>query len=361
MVTGPSWPRAPLLRSNPWPGSRIFGVPGLPEIAPGTDLPAAIVAAAAAAGEPLADGDVVVVTSKIVSKAEGRTVELADVEPSPFAVAWSATWDKDPAVTEVVLREAKRVVRQLGPVLITETHHGFVCANSGVDQSSSGAHGRLVLLPVDPDQSARDAARRVRGARRRRRGHRLRHVRPGVARRPDRHRHRRRRVPADLQLHRPGRSARPRVPGPGGVHRRRAGRRRRAGEGQRLARPGRRSSAATPGSATTPRRSPPCCATSRATCSADDGGLVVRFASSSRRGAAGSRAVAQPRVSRPCLLRTQASATRRPIRPHVAQRADASPRPSERDDGGADGPAGEELDERLRGVGQAVELGDLGT
>ena len=82
-----------------------------------------------------------------MSKAEGRTIELADVEPSPFAVAWSATWDKDPAVTEVVLREAKRVVRQIGPVLITETHHGFVCANSGVDQSSSGAHGRLVLLP----------------------------------------------------------------------------------------------------------------------------------------------------------------------------------------------------------------------
>ena len=137
------------------PGLRIFGVPGLPEITPGTDLPGVIVAAAAAAGDPLADGDVVVVTSKVVSKAEGRLVELADVEPSPFAVAWSAQWDKDPAVTEVVLREAKRVVRQMGPVLITETHHGFVCANSGVDQSSSGAHGRLVLLPVDPDGSAR--------------------------------------------------------------------------------------------------------------------------------------------------------------------------------------------------------------
>ena len=95
------------------------------------------------------------VTSKIVSKAEGRTVELADVDPSQFAIEWSAKWDKDPGVTEVVLREAKRVVRQSGPVLITETQHGFVCANSGVDQSSSGAHGRLVLLPTDPDGSAR--------------------------------------------------------------------------------------------------------------------------------------------------------------------------------------------------------------
>jgi coenzyme F420-0:L-glutamate ligase/coenzyme F420-1:gamma-L-glutamate ligase len=67
---------------------------------------------------------------------------------------WSRTWDKDPAVTELVLRESKRIVRQLGPILITETHHGFVCANSGIDQSSSGAHGRVVLLPVDPDASA---------------------------------------------------------------------------------------------------------------------------------------------------------------------------------------------------------------
>jgi coenzyme F420-0:L-glutamate ligase/coenzyme F420-1:gamma-L-glutamate ligase len=137
------------------PGLSVFGVPGLPEIEPGTELAAAIVAAAEAAGTPLVDGDVVVVTSKIVSKAEGRTVEIADIEPSPFALQWSKQWEKDPAVTEIVLRESKRIVRQLGPVLITETHHGFVCANSGVDQSSSGAHGRLVLLPVDSDVSAR--------------------------------------------------------------------------------------------------------------------------------------------------------------------------------------------------------------
>jgi coenzyme F420-0:L-glutamate ligase/coenzyme F420-1:gamma-L-glutamate ligase len=134
---------------------QIFGVPGLPEIVPGSDLAAMIATAAADAGTPLADGDVVVVTSKIVSKAEGRTVELADVQPSQFAIDWSLPWDKDPAVTELVLRESKRVVRQVGPILITETHHGFVCANSGLDQSSSGAHGRVVLLPLDPDASAR--------------------------------------------------------------------------------------------------------------------------------------------------------------------------------------------------------------
>lgn len=136
-------------------GLQVVGVAGLPEIVPGTDLASVIHAASAASGTPLADGDVLVVTSKIVSKAEGRTVELSDVVPSPFAVEWSAQWEKDAAVTEIVLREAKRVVRQIGPILITETHHGFVCANSGVDQSSSGAHGRAVLLPVDPDASAR--------------------------------------------------------------------------------------------------------------------------------------------------------------------------------------------------------------
>ena len=140
---------------------QVVGIGGLPEIERGTDLGAAIVDASAAAGTPLADGDVVVVTSKIVSKAEGRTVELADIEPSPFAREWSQQWEKDPAVTEIVLREAKRVVRQIGPILITETHHGFVCANSGVDQSSSGAHGRAVLLPVDPDASARVIRQRM--------------------------------------------------------------------------------------------------------------------------------------------------------------------------------------------------------
>lgn len=134
---------------------QIFGVPGLPEIEPGADLAPMIAEAAIAAGMPLADHDVVVVTSKIVSKAEGRVLELSDVEPSAFAREWSLAWEKDPAVTEVVLRESKRIVRQLGPVLITETHHGYVCANSGVDQSSSGAAGRVVLLPVDPDASAR--------------------------------------------------------------------------------------------------------------------------------------------------------------------------------------------------------------
>lgn len=135
-------------------GISIFGIPGLPEIGPGSDLAAMAVAAAAAAGTPLASGDVLVITSKIVSKAEGRTVRLADVQVSPFARQYAERWEKEPAVIELVLQEARRVVRQVGPVLITETRHGFVCANSGVDQSSSGGHGLAVLLPTDPDASA---------------------------------------------------------------------------------------------------------------------------------------------------------------------------------------------------------------
>ena len=133
----------------------VFGVAGLPEVVPGMDIAEMIHAAAAAQGDLLSDGDIVLVTSKIVSKAENCVVELADVEPSPFATSWSEKWDKDPRVTEVVLRQSKRVIRQIGPVLITETHHGFCCANAGVDQSSSGAKGRILTLPVDPDATCR--------------------------------------------------------------------------------------------------------------------------------------------------------------------------------------------------------------
>jgi coenzyme F420-0:L-glutamate ligase/coenzyme F420-1:gamma-L-glutamate ligase len=133
----------------------VVSVDGLPEIAVGDDIAALVSTAAADGGHRLEHRDVVVVTSKIVSKAEGCAVELDEVEPSAFARSWGERWDKDPRVVEVVLRESKRVVRQIGPVLITETHHGFCCANSGVDQSSSGAHGRVLVLPSDPDASAR--------------------------------------------------------------------------------------------------------------------------------------------------------------------------------------------------------------
>ncbi len=144
----------------------IRPVHGLPEIAAGADLASLILAAANASGGALHDGDIVVVTSKVVSKAEGRVVHLADVAVSPFAREYALKWEKEPAVIELVLQESRRIVRQVGPVLITETRHGFVCANSGVDQSSSGGKGLAVLLPLDPDASARRlrAAFKVAGA-----------------------------------------------------------------------------------------------------------------------------------------------------------------------------------------------------
>jgi coenzyme F420-0:L-glutamate ligase/coenzyme F420-1:gamma-L-glutamate ligase len=143
---------------------QIVGVGGLPEILPGDDLAALVVDALAAQGEPLRDGDVLVFTSKVVSKAEGRLVVLADVTASAFAEAWAAEYGKDPRHVEVVLREARRVVRMERGVLIAETRHGFICANAGVDASNSGRDGTLVLLPEDPDASAR-ALRAAIGAR----------------------------------------------------------------------------------------------------------------------------------------------------------------------------------------------------
>ena len=128
----------------------ILPVEGMPEIEPGADLAALI-----EDHVDLADGDIVVVTSKVVSKVEGCAIELAAVTPSPFALDWATRWGKDARVVEVVLRESARIVRQVADLLITETRHGFVCANAGVDQSSSGAAGRVLVLPPDPDASAR--------------------------------------------------------------------------------------------------------------------------------------------------------------------------------------------------------------
>jgi coenzyme F420-0:L-glutamate ligase/coenzyme F420-1:gamma-L-glutamate ligase len=128
----------------------ISGVTDLPEIAAGDDVASMI-----AGATHLADDDIVVVTSKVVSKAEGAVVDLATVEASPFAAEFAQRWDKDARLVEVVLQQAARIVRMSGPLLITETRHGFVCANSGVDESSSGAVGRAVVLPADPDASAR--------------------------------------------------------------------------------------------------------------------------------------------------------------------------------------------------------------
>ena len=131
---------------------------GVPEVRPGDDLAAMLVddIRGTAGALPLGEDDVLVVTQKIVSKAEGAIVDLTTVTPRPEAVAFAQRWDRDARQLEVVLREARRVVRMEHGVLITETPHGFVCANGGVDASNVGPEsGNLVtLLPVDPDASA---------------------------------------------------------------------------------------------------------------------------------------------------------------------------------------------------------------
>lgn len=136
----------------------VIALDGIPEVLAGDDLPALIADAVARTPGvlPLEPGDVVVVTQKIVSKAEGAVVDLTTVEPRPEAVEFGRRWDRDPRQVEVVLREARRVVRMARGVIITETHHGFVCANGGVDASNVGPNsGSLVtLLPVDSDESA---------------------------------------------------------------------------------------------------------------------------------------------------------------------------------------------------------------
>ena len=139
-------------------GVHVLALSGIPEIVVGDDLALIIGDAMAAMSGilPLTGEDVLVVTQKIVSKAEGAVVDLTTIEPRPEAVAFAERWDRDPRQVEVVLREARRVVRMANGVIITETAHGFVCANGGIDASNVGpASGSIVtLLPVDPDASA---------------------------------------------------------------------------------------------------------------------------------------------------------------------------------------------------------------
>ena len=134
----------------------LIALDGIPEVAPGDDIAAHIADSASASGIRLADTDVLVVTQKIVSKAEGRLVELADVTPSDFAREWAARWGKDPSQVELVLRESASIVR-MGPggLIISRTRHGLVCANAGVDVSNVGGGDVASLLPEDPDASAR--------------------------------------------------------------------------------------------------------------------------------------------------------------------------------------------------------------
>ena len=131
-------------------------LPDIPEIRPGDDLAALLAdAARRSAGGALRAGDVLAIAHKAVAKAEGRVVALAEVEPGARARALAAEHGKDPRIVELILGERAELLRADAGRLITRTHHGFVCANAGVDQSNAGGEEQAVLLPLDPDGSAR--------------------------------------------------------------------------------------------------------------------------------------------------------------------------------------------------------------
>ena len=138
----------------------IIGITGIDEVHPGDDVARIIVDAATAQATPLATHDVLVVGQKIISKAEGRLLRLSTVEPSAATRRMADALGRDPHLLEVIMRESRRVVRMDKGVIITETHHGWICANAGVDQSNVDAD-TVALLPEDPDRSARLLRERV--------------------------------------------------------------------------------------------------------------------------------------------------------------------------------------------------------
>ncbi|MDQ3929733.1 MAG: coenzyme F420-0:L-glutamate ligase [Chloroflexota bacterium] len=132
----------------------VIGINSIPEVNAGDDLTSLILSGCETSGVSLQEGDVLVITQKVVSKAEARMLDLHTIEPSPFAIEFATRWGKDPRHTEVVLRESARIVRMDKGIIISETRHGFVCANAGVDASNVPGEHIVCLLPEDPDASA---------------------------------------------------------------------------------------------------------------------------------------------------------------------------------------------------------------
>lgn len=133
----------------------LIGLEGIDEVQGGDSVGALICEACSRQNFGLLDDDILVVAQKIVSKAEKRTISLDEVQPSPRAIELAKQLDKEPELVEVILRESREIVRMGGRALIVETHHGFICANAGVDQSNVGLR-QLALLPEDPERSARE-------------------------------------------------------------------------------------------------------------------------------------------------------------------------------------------------------------
>lgn len=142
----------------------LIALDGIPLVEPGDDVAELVLAALAASGIELVAGDILVIAQKIVSKAEGRAVALAEVAPSPEACEWAAKVGKDPRLVELILRESDEVLRWRPGLMIVAHRRGWVLANAGIDRSNVGPDGTVLLLPEDPDASALALRRRIRAA-----------------------------------------------------------------------------------------------------------------------------------------------------------------------------------------------------
>ena len=140
---------------------KILGIPNFPIIEVKDDLPQIIIDKIQEAEIILEDDDVVVVTQRICSIAEGQIKKLSDYLPSEFAIEWATKYDKDARLVEAVLQEAKNIIRQENGILITETKHGFICANSGIDNSNVQGDDNICLLPKNPDLSCKNIQDRI--------------------------------------------------------------------------------------------------------------------------------------------------------------------------------------------------------
>ena len=138
---------------------RLIPIKLAEELVPGASIADALLAAMRRARQSLQSGDILVVKHKIVSKAEGQLVDLGTIEPSKESSAWATQYDLDARVIELALRESRSVIRRQNGVLITETHHGFLCANNGIDVSNVDGGSTALLLPKDPDRSASNLRR----------------------------------------------------------------------------------------------------------------------------------------------------------------------------------------------------------
>ena len=189
---------------NPRP-IQLLPIPHIPEIRPNDNLPRILLTAAKKSKLAFQQNDILVLAQKIISKSENRLIDLTTITPSKRAIDLAAASDndrsrKDPRLIEIILRESRRIVRE-HPVLIVETHHGFVCANAGIDQSNIPGENIVSLLPKNPDASAKKIAQALRKLTRKKIAvHHLRHLRPPLAPGPDQRSHRHLRHPPTQDL-----------------------------------------------------------------------------------------------------------------------------------------------------------------